>query len=167
MSVTVWNCHFRHWDGVGGPSVKIGSSAKLCVLIFKASLFVFPGESICQSIFICQVWCSGIQGMYSQFRGGSVCQSVFFCQVLCTGIQGIYAQLTLVVLWPKYVCLPSVVYWSSKYLCSICGRSHLPKYVSLPSVVYWYSRHLCSIHVGGPLAKVGLWTQNVNQNIPQ
>ena len=44
---------------------------------------------------------------------------------------------------------------------------HLPKCVSLPNVVYWYSRHLCSIHVGGPLAKVGLWTQSGNQNVPQ
>ena len=76
------------------------------------------GGSICQSMFVCQVLCTGIQGIYSPFMGGpsakvclsakccvlvfkasllycggSICQSVFFCQVLCTGIQGIYAVL--------------------------------------------------------------------------
>ena len=33
--------------------------------------------------------------------------------------------------------------------------SPLPKYPHLPSVMYWYSRHLCSICWGGPLAKLG------------
>ena len=123
MSVTVWNCHFRHWDGVRGPSVKIGSSAKLCVLIFKASVLNFLGS---RSAKVCSSAKFGVvvfKACILNSVGGSVCQSVFFCQVLCTGIQGIYAQLTLGVLWPKYVCLPSVVYWSSRYLCSICGRS--------------------------------------------
>ena len=31
---------------------------------------------------------------------------------------------------------------------------HQPKYVHLPSLVYWYSRHLCSIHWVGSIAKV-------------
>ena len=33
--------------------------------------------------------------------------------------------------------------------------SPLPKYPHLPSVLYWYSRHLCSICWGAPLAKLG------------
>ena len=44
------------------------------------------GGSIGQSRFICQVWCSGIQGIYSQFTGRSIGQSRFICQFWCTGI---------------------------------------------------------------------------------
>ena len=47
---------------MGGPSAKVGSSAKLCVLVFKASLLNYGGV-ICQSVFVCQVLCTGIQGM--------------------------------------------------------------------------------------------------------
>ena len=63
---------------------------------------------------MCQVWCSGIQGIYTQLMGGvplpwvyvhclyiyiylerererEICHEM--CQVWCSGIQGIYAQL--------------------------------------------------------------------------
>ena len=110
----------RHLCSInGGPSAKVGSSAKLGVLVFKASLLYYLGVSICQSMLVCQVWCSSIQGIYSQFMGGplakvglsanfgvlvfkasllyhpggSIYQSMFVCQVLCTNIQGIYALL--------------------------------------------------------------------------
>ena len=56
-------------DSLGGPSAKVGSSAKFGVLVFKASLLYYTGGSICQSTFICQVLCTGIQGIYSQFMG--------------------------------------------------------------------------------------------------
>ena len=58
--------------------------------------------SISQSRFVCQVWCSSIQGIYSQLPRGSICQSMFICQVLCTGIQGKYhlSELnSLIVIW--------------------------------------------------------------------
>ena len=48
---------------VGGPSAKVGSSAKLCVVVFKASLLDYWEESIRQSVFVCQVLCTGIQGI--------------------------------------------------------------------------------------------------------
>ena len=71
-----------HW----GSIAKVGSSAKFGVLVFKG-LNSLGG----QSRFICQVWCTGIQGIYSQFTGVSIGQSRFICQFWCTGIQGIYA----------------------------------------------------------------------------
>ena len=62
------------------------------VIVFKKSILVWG--SIGQSRFVCQVWCSGIQGIYSWFTGGgSICQSMFICQILCTGIQGFYGLL--------------------------------------------------------------------------
>ena len=64
---------------------------------------------------------------YRSAFGWSISESRFICQGVCTSIQGISAQLQGV---------------------------HLPKCVCLPSVVSWHSRHLCSIQ-GGPLAKVG------------
>ena len=51
---------------------------------------------------MCQVWCSGIQGIYAQLTGGvnlpwvyalsiyiEICHEM--CQVWCSSIQGIYA----------------------------------------------------------------------------
>ena len=54
------------FDSLGGrgPSAKVGSSAKFGVVVFKASILDYPGGSICQSMFICQVLCTGIQGKY-------------------------------------------------------------------------------------------------------
>ena len=57
-------------DSLGGPLAKVGSSAKFGVVVFKASMLYSLGGSIGQSRFICQVWCTGIQGIYSQFTGG-------------------------------------------------------------------------------------------------
>ena len=116
----VWcSWYSRHLFSIhlGGPLAKVGSSAKFGVVVFKASILDSLGGSISQSRFICQVWCTGIQGIYALFIGGG--QSRFICQVWCTGIQG-----------------------------SITQGVHWPKYVHLPSLVYWYSRHLFLIHWG-------------------
>ena len=93
---------------LGGRSAKVCLSAKFFVPAFKVSI------------------------LYS--FGGSICQSMFICQVLCTGIQGISALFI--------------------------GGVYLPKYVHLPSFVYWYSRQISAVRLkislGGPSAKVCL-----------
>ena len=102
------------------PSVKVGLSAKFCVVVFKAS--ILDWGSIGQSRFVCQFlvyWysrhlCSITQGVHlpgnlpiwalmvnirnchsDQLADlwGSNCQSMFICQVLYTSIQGISAVL--------------------------------------------------------------------------
>ena len=40
---------------MGGPSAKVGSSAKLGAVVFKASILDYPRGFICQSMFICHV----------------------------------------------------------------------------------------------------------------
>ena len=103
----------------GGPSAKVGLAARFCVLVFKASMLYSFGGSIGQSRFICQVLCTGLQGisvllpggpsakvglaarfcvlvfkasmLYS--FGGSIGQSRFICQVSCIGLQGISVLL--------------------------------------------------------------------------
>ena len=168
----------------GGPLAKEGSSAKYehtsklllnnfwCYCLQE--IHSHFGGPISQSRFICQVWCSSIQGIYSRFMGGPLAKVGSSAKFWCTGIQGISALSPRGVHLPKYVCLPSFVYQYSRHLCSINGGSisqsrlicqvgctgiqgisallpggvHLPKYVGLPSFVYWYSRHLCSINWG-------------------
>ena len=73
-----------------GPSDKVGLSAKFGVGVFKASILDLLGGSIGQNRFVCQIWCSSIEGIYSQFTGRSIGQSMFICQVWCSSIQGIY-----------------------------------------------------------------------------
>ena len=52
-------------DSLWGPSAKVGSSAKFGVVVFQASILNYLGKvSIFQSMFICQVLCTGIQGKY-------------------------------------------------------------------------------------------------------
>ena len=65
-----------------GPLAKVGSSAKFGVAVFKASILDSLGGPLAK-VFVCQVWCSSIQGIYSQFTWG--------------------------IHWPKYVHLPSLV----------------------------------------------------------
>ena len=71
-------------------SAKVGSSATFCVLVCKSSLLWYWGV-IGQRRFICHVWCSSIQGIYSWFPRGSIGQSRFICHVLCSGMQVISA----------------------------------------------------------------------------
>ena len=52
-------------DSLGGQSAKVGSSAKFGVAVFKVSMLDSLGGSICQSMFVCQVLCTGIQGIYA------------------------------------------------------------------------------------------------------
>ena len=63
---------------MGGPSAKVGLSARFFVLVFKASLFSHLGGSIGQSRFVCQVLGTGIQGISALLLGGpSARQSVY------------------------------------------------------------------------------------------
>ena len=66
----------------GGPLAKEALSAKFGVVVLNASILDSLGVFIGQSKFICQVWCSSIQGIYSGFTGGplaKVCSSAKFC----------------------------------------------------------------------------------------
>ena len=75
----------------GGPSPKVGSSAKFCVLVFKASLLWYqggPSAKVGSSAKLCVLVCKASLLWYWWL---SICQSRFICQVLCTGIQGISA----------------------------------------------------------------------------
>ena len=104
-----------------GPLAKVGSSAKFCVVVCRSSLLWYWGvhwpEYVClpslvhwylrhlcsgtwegaigQSRFICQILCSGIQGISALVPGGSIGQSRVICQLLCSGMQVISA----LVLW--------------------------------------------------------------------
>ena len=125
---------------MGGPSAKGGLAAKLCVLIFKASLLDYlggPSAKVCSSAKFCVVV---FKACILNSEGVNLAKLVFS------------AKCCVLVFKISMVCLWEV---------------HLPKYVCLPSVVYWYSRYLCSIHVGVLSAKVDLCTQNGNQNVPQ
>ena len=61
---------------LGGPSAKVCSSDKFGVPEFKASILNPPGGrgSISQSRFVCQFWCTGIQGISALLPRGSICQ---------------------------------------------------------------------------------------------
>ena len=138
----------------GGPSAIVVWSAKVGVVVFKASVLNSLGGSIGQSRFICQVQCSSIQGIYSQFTGGPSARvgssakfgvAVFMVSIL-DSLGGSLAKVGSSANLGGLVFKASLLYtWGI----------HLPKYVHLPGFVYQYSRHLCCISQGGPSAKVG------------
>ena len=89
---------------LGGPLARIGLSVKFGVLVFKASLLWYLGDgvSIGQSRVICQLLSSGMQVISALAPGGSIGHIRF--------------------------CLPSLVYWYLRYLCSGTGEGgHWPK----------------------------------------
>ena len=122
------------------------------MLVFKASLLWYwgficqvrctgiqgisalvPRGSIGQRRFICQVWCTGIQGISALVPGGSISQRRFVCQIWCNGIQGIYSQ---------FMGGPSAKEGSSaKY-------EHTSKFTLASQRSFHIIRHLCSVTWG-------------------
>ena len=122
MSLAVWNSH-------SGP-LDVSSNVKLPFWTTRCQYW----GSISQSRFVCHVWCSVLKASILDSLGGPSAK---------------------VGLSTKF----GVAVFKASILDSL--GVHLPKYVCLPSFVYWYSRDLFSIHwgVGGALAKVGLSTK--------
>ena len=50
---------------LGGPSAKVGSSAKFGVAVFKVSILNLLGGPLAKVGLSAKVWCSSIQGIYS------------------------------------------------------------------------------------------------------
>ena len=69
--------------------VKVRSSDKFCVVVFKASLlwYLWGWVSIGQSRVICQHLGSGMQVISALVPGGFIGQRRVICQLLCSGIQ--------------------------------------------------------------------------------
>ena len=70
---------------------KVGSSAKFGVVVFKTSILDSLGVSIGQSRFICQILCTGIQGIYALLIGGPLAKVCSSAKFGVAGIQGIYS----------------------------------------------------------------------------
>ena len=132
MPVEMWNFHSWPLD-----VSSIGQSRFVCQVWCSSIQGIYSqltGGSISQSKIICQVWCTGIQGIYSQLTGRSISQSMFICQVWCSSIQGIYSQLT------------GGSFGQSRFICHVwCSSIQgiysqftlgviMPKYVHLPTV---------------------------------
>ena len=95
---------------------KVGSFAKFGVAVFKASILdsVGDGGSIGQSRFICQVLCSGIQGIYALLMGGPSAKK---------GSSAKYEHTSKFTLASQKVFL----YWYSRHFCSITHRGPFAK----------------------------------------
>ena len=130
MSVAMWNCHSWPLDVsssvklpfsiCGGPSAKVCSSAKFGVVVFKVSILNSVGGPSAKVGFVCQFLCTGIQGISALFPRGSPLAKVGSSAKLCVPVfKVLSAQFPWGVHLPKYVCLPSVVYWYSRHLCVI------------------------------------------------
>ena len=133
-----------------GPLAKVGSSAKFCGVVCRSSLLWYWGVhwphlvclpslvywysrhlcsgtgegAIGQSRVICQLLCSGLQGISALVPRGSIGQSRVICQVLCSGMQVISA---LVLRGPLSKAGPSAKF------CVVVCRSSLLWYWG----VYW------------------------------
>ena len=162
----------------GGPSAKVGSSAKSCVLVFKSSLLYYLGgplAKICSSAKSCiLVFKSSLlyylggssakvgsspkfcvlvfKSSLSSTTQGAICQIMFIRQVLCTGVQGIYAVFggssAKVGLFAKFV------YWYSSHLSPVTqgGSIGQSRFVCHVCVLVFKSSLLYD--PGGPFAKV-------------
>ena len=146
---------------VGGLFAKVCLSAKCCVLVCKASMLYLWG-SICQSIFNCQMLCTGFKASVLYYLGWSIGQSMFICHILCTGIQVISPLLPEgSIAQSRFICQvlcisiqvispllfggggsSANVFLSAKFCVLVFKASmlyvwgvHLPKCVHLPSVV--------------------------------
>ena len=100
---------------LGGPSAKVGSSAKFCVVVCKSSLLWYWGGSLAE------------EGLSAKFV-----VAVFKASIL----DYLGDPSAKVGLSAKF----GVAVFQTSMLHS--WGIHLPKYVHLPSFVYWYSRQI-------------------------
>ena len=129
---------FYLWEG---PSAKVCSSAKCCVLVFKASMLCYLGVHLPKYVHLFKApILNSLGGPSAKVGLSAKLGVVVFKASIVNSLGG-----------PSAKCCVLVFKASMLHLWGV----HLPKGVCLPSVVYWYSRHLCSI-CGGPSAKEGL-----------
>ena len=111
---------------LGGPSAKVGSSAKFGVVVFKASILYSLGVHQPKYVHLPSLVYS-IQGIYSQFTGGPLAKVGLSAKF---GVAVFKASIldSLGVHWPKYVHLPSfgVLVFKASMLYSL-GGVHQPK----------------------------------------
>ena len=150
MSVARWNCHSWPQDvssSVNCHSAFVWGSICQSMLIYQGISPLYLGESSSQSMSVCQVVCTGIQGISPLYLWGdpsgkeglSARKSRFVCQVLCTQ-GGPLARIGLSAKFcvprevhqPKKVHLPEKVGSSAKF-CVPRGI-HQPKKVCLPDL---------------------------------
>ena len=155
------------------PLAKVGSSAKFGVAVFKASMLDLLGGSISQSRFVCQVWCSSIQGIYAWFTAGcpsaKVCSSAKFCalvfkaNITCQswnlllsfgGVLGVSRGLNLTWLYNANWLFTTIIIQKYEEIStfleeSICQSRFICQVwgSSIQGIYAWFT--------GGPLAKVG------------
>ena len=96
---------------------------------YSRHLCFFEGEgSASRSDYICQVWCSSIQGIYAQLKGamchGYMCIVLYMKLIWCNGFAEIYAQLegSGGSISHKYMCILLYIYRSAMR----CGKFGVP-----------------------------------------
>ena len=129
---------------MGGPSAKVCSSAKFCVLVFKASLLDYLGGPSAKVCLSAKFWCTGIQGIYALFIGGPLAKEgssdkyehtskLLLNNFQCNCLQEIHSclggQSAKVGSPAKF----GVAVFKASILDSL--GVHQPKYVHLPSFV--------------------------------
>ena len=113
------------------PGGSIGQSRFICQILCSGMQGIpplVPGRSIGQSRFICQVLHGGMQVISALVPGGSIGQSRFICQILCSGMQGI----------PPLV--PGRSIGQSRFICQVLHSG---------------MQVISALGLGGPSAKVG------------
>ena len=166
----------------GGPSAKVCSSANFGVLVFKASLLYYPGGPLAKVCLSVKFGVLVFKASIRDLLGVSIDQIRFICQIVCTGIQGISALLPKMSFGQSMIHLPNFVYCFSRHLFLIHWGYPLAKvgssakfwctgiqgiYALLIGVSISQSRFICQVwcrgiqgiysqFTGGPSAKVCL-----------
>ena len=117
---------------LGGPSATVCLSAKFCVLVLKASLLCYLGGPLAKVSSSAKFGVAVFKVSILNF-GGSICHIMYICQVMCTGSQGISSPLPRGSIGIS--CLSAN--WYSRHLSSITQGVHLPKYLHLQCFMYW------------------------------
>ena len=76
--------------GMGVPLAKVDSSARFGIAVFKASILNYPEGPLAKGGSSAKFGVAVFKASMLNSLGGSICQSMFICQVLCTGIHGKY-----------------------------------------------------------------------------
>ena len=87
---------------MGVPLAKVDSSARFGIAVFKASILNYPEGPLAKGGSSAKFGVAVFKASMLNSLEGSICQSMFICQVLCTGIHGKYhlsEMISFIVIW--------------------------------------------------------------------
>ena len=154
LIVNIWNCHSDQIADMGVPSAKVGSSAKVCVLVCKASLLSYLGGPLAKVGLSAKFWVLVFKASLLYYQGVHLPGNLPIW-ALMVNIQNCHSD-QLADLGGS-ICVPvfkiSLLYYSGGFICQVICKDQLSQQYYILHLANM-SPHSWNCHVWGVLGGV-------------